>query len=49
MRKIDLAGWFWAVVFFAYLGSIVWGLMTAWTDPCFSVLERIVMTLLMLV
>ena len=49
MPKFDLGGWFWSVVFFAYLGSIVWGLMATWTKPCFNVLERIVMTLLVLI
>ena len=49
MRKIDFAGWFWATVCAVYIGSIVWGLMAAWNKPCFNVLERIVMTLLMLI
>ena len=48
MQKIDLAGWFWATVCAVYIGSIVWGLVATWTKPCFNVLERIVMTLLML-
>ena len=49
MRKINFIGLFWATVCAVYLGSIVWGLMATWTKPCFNVLERIVMTLLMLV
>ena len=49
MRKVDFAGWFWATVCAVYLGSIVWGLFATWTKPCFNVLERIVMTLLMLI
>lgn len=49
MPKINLVGWFWLTVCGVYLGSIIWGLFAAWTKPCFSVLERIVMTLLMLI
>lgn len=49
MRKIDLTSWFLVTVCAVYLGSITWGVITTWTKPCFNVLERIVMTLLMVV
>lgn len=49
MRKTDFVGWFWATIYAMYLGFVIWGLIATWNKPCFNVLERIVMTLLVLI